>query len=452
MPPPRPVTAVLAVVVLALAVAGRAAPPEAPAPTPLAAKFPADLDFQETGDVTGEEALVIRDRHLFNDFSWRQFIALNWPADAAARGEPDRARRLGVPRDSQVVWGSWKSLDELFPADPALRPSEWESDDAELFQPGLNGRPAKDAGKTKILRSPIRIGTVAQAGFSATAKGRPLIAQNKTYVRYETRVNRTAYEFILRNGYYLRADIDRAVKANGPIAFPPGSVVVKAAWMEMTGVEKPERFYRTPAEIDDSPGPVLGPDMRRAEVGLVGFHIAHRTQSKPSWIWTTFEHVDNTEPGPGGCPASFSDNDPAVHRAEMDVQHPPPFSVADNVPLEKPVRPANVQRANAVHPTTHDVNLRYHRSSDVKDTVWQNYRLIATQWVSAPPGQKDPGETTAIRDFLTEMPPRRVLPHRGVTNTTIETYTQTESCLGCHRQAKSDFRFIFFPTIRARKP
>ena len=30
-------------------------------------------------------------------------------------------------------------------------------------------------------------------------------------------------------------------------------------------------------------------------VGLVGMHVAHKTQSCASWVWSTFEHVDALE-------------------------------------------------------------------------------------------------------------------------------------------------------------
>ena len=40
-------------------------------------------------------------------------------------------------------------------------------------------------------------------------------------------------------------------------------------------------------------------------MGLVGLHIAHKTQHAPQWIWSTFEQVDNYK----GPDPSF--NDPA---------------------------------------------------------------------------------------------------------------------------------------------
>ena len=31
----------------------------------------------------------------------------------------------------------------------------------------------------------------------------------------------------------------------------------------------------------------------RKTLGLVGFHVVHKTKNRPQWIWTLFEHNDN---------------------------------------------------------------------------------------------------------------------------------------------------------------
>ena len=46
----------------------------------------------------------------------------------------------------------------------------------------------------------------------------------------------------------------------------------------------------------EAPEPVSGPgepSWKAVTVGLVGFHIAQKTETSPQWIWSTFEHVDN---------------------------------------------------------------------------------------------------------------------------------------------------------------
>src|ERR1700722_5194061 len=44
---------------------------------------------------------------VFDDYSWRAFIALNWPAKKGIRGVADESKRIGDTSDpsAQVVWG-----------------------------------------------------------------------------------------------------------------------------------------------------------------------------------------------------------------------------------------------------------------------------------------------------------------------------------------------------------
>ncbi len=396
-------------------------------------QVPGDIDFKEAVDET-------QDRHRFNDLSWRLFVSLNWPATGIKRGEADVKNKFGADSE-HVVWGTWKTLRELYPPDPLQTPpTPWNSYDAEFeaLQPakGLT----KDAGKRKILSHVLRLGKVTQAGFESRILP-PLVAQNSTYVMYEIRVNEIAYNFIVNNQYYLREKLEKATGDNQLLAFPDGSIVMKAAWLELKDIDEKtqKRFYHVPAELAERVEGKDGLQLRKSEVGLVGLHIAVKTPSKPSWIWSTFEHVDNTEPGPNATRASFSKNDPAVIHVKFNVDELPPKIVAGK-PLPANPKPVDVERANAIHPTTHNTNMKYHQSRDVNQTVWANYRLVVTQWV----GNTDPGDPNQITDLTAT----RVFPSGGAANTTIETYRQSDSCLGCHQTADRS-RFVFFPALRA---
>src|SRR3981189_2560936 len=67
------------------------------------------------------------DFDTFYNYSWRNFIALNWPAQsgAAKRGLPDRRRAFGDANGPRV-WMTWKSRYEIFQPDGTL-PSPWAS-------------------------------------------------------------------------------------------------------------------------------------------------------------------------------------------------------------------------------------------------------------------------------------------------------------------------------------
>src|SRR5438045_1142973 len=51
---------------------------------------------------------------FFDDFSWRSFLALNWPATVDVRGLPDTTRQVGDTKGSRV-WETWKSAYETIP-------------------------------------------------------------------------------------------------------------------------------------------------------------------------------------------------------------------------------------------------------------------------------------------------------------------------------------------------
>ncbi len=103
-----------------------------------------------------------------------------------------------------------------------------------------------------------KFGDISQADFGDLAG--PLVAQNKTFVHYEIRVNRPMFEFIRARQLYDRARLD---SLTAPQTFPDGSIVVKAAWREFSDGDPEDlrkRFYRITAStlitdpIQVSPG------------------------------------------------------------------------------------------------------------------------------------------------------------------------------------------------------
>ena len=111
----------------------------------------------------------------------------------------------------------------------------------------------------------------------------PLISQNRNYVRFLTLYNETEFNAILTQQLYTRS------KLPATLTLPFNSIDVKSSWIIMNGVRRPERFYTRQATVLD---PVTG-QCSVTLVGLVGIHIVQKTPSRPQWIWTTFEQIDN---------------------------------------------------------------------------------------------------------------------------------------------------------------
>ena len=136
----------------------------------------------------------------FDNFAWRAFIALNWPSrtDADHRGEPDRAKTLGDsgPR----VWETFKARYELFQVGPDGRPippEPWGTYEAA----NPCGADVDNRAKTLATFTPFL--DFNQSAFIAGIGANPLVAQNRTYTRYEGRLNELEYSALAVHDWSL---------------------------------------------------------------------------------------------------------------------------------------------------------------------------------------------------------------------------------------------------------
>lgn len=371
----------------------------------------------------------------FDDFSWRAFIALNWPAlpGATNRGRPDTGRSFGDVAGPRV-WTTWKARFEIFQPGGAA-PAAWNSfDGANPCGPGFDN-------EVPTLSAFSAFGDFNQADFSMTNVSNPLVAQNRTYLRYDVRVNEPQFDSIVDNLWFIETNLPTR---ETPVPFNPGSIVVKAAWRLLTAADSPEeraRYYVVPAVqvLDVASGTCLPQD-----VALVGLHIVAKTPGHPQWIWSSFEHVDNvpgiTDEPPTPAGIGHSLNDPTRPQA-LEPQFAPPAISAANPPQVDP-EPFQVVRQQPIVASTMATNRAYWALPGIKGTVWENYMLVMTQW----PTQVQP-----------ETPDNNGAPFPTggsvMGNTTMETYFQDTSCMSCHNMANRRGRdFVMFVTFDAFRP
>lgn len=230
-----------------------------------------------------------------DQYAWRLFVALNWPANVAQRAA-DPARKFG--ENDITVWESWKLSsgpnDEVFLAqgkdpgqwlDGAKRPSIRSLDSLEFLP------------KQQEIRA-LQRGT--RRGFRPFFD--PLTSAKN---RNENHLNKAAFEFIranelfhiggqealLQKAFDLRkAAVDKLNNGGIPapfeyrkklIDFPAAAKEVKAQWRPITEQEK--QRYRWQEFVDS--------DGKKVLYGLTALHIT--TKDLPNWLWATFEHVDN---------------------------------------------------------------------------------------------------------------------------------------------------------------
>lgn len=374
---------------------------------------------------------------IFHDYSWRSFIALNWPAKTgdANRGEPDRTKAFSDTAGPRV-WMTWKSRFEIFQPGGAV-PAPWTSYE------GQNPCGAGFRNDAVTLSSFSAFADFNQATFKLDQLGNPLVAQNQTYARYEVRVNQQHFNSIVGHKWYLAGNLPTETT---PVPFNNGSIEIKAAWRLLTAADTPAvraRYYVVPnAQVLD----VATAKCTTQDIALVGFHIVAKTPNRPQWIWSTFEHVDNvppktTEPkSPAGIPLSF--NDPAKPQVLTPTARPRQLTPA-NPPVATPAA-MQVVRKQAITPSAMQINAAYWNLPQIKGTVWQNYMLVMTQW---------PTQITPERPDNSGAP----FPSGGsaLSNTTMETYFQSDgaSCMDCHQNSNEQGRdFVMFVTFDAFRP
>jgi hypothetical protein len=367
----------------------------------------------------------------FDDYSWRAFLAMVWPAAPDKRGVADASRTVGAP--GPRVFETMKSLWEVFHADGSAPAADFQTYDAAAH----NACKVKPVFGDVVLASANTLEDVGQAGAGELTG--PLAAQNGRYVRYQTLYNKTAFDFIVRNKYYLRANLPKVPSprpATPVIDFPMGSVIFKAAWLDMAGfpADQVKRYYTRPAVMRD---PVSGA-CAKVTAGLVGLHIIQKTPSRPQWIWSSYEQIDNVPPSRFGDPVKYTFHDGG--KSTMPAENPLPLT-----PLAKePVQPFNVERPfyARVHPKTELTNYQYQEL--LRGTVWEFYGIVVTQWPRLEGNQALPVPASQNGDITNTFPGAGAFS--AFANTSMETFDQTRpqlGCMSCHNQARLAADFIW---------
>jgi hypothetical protein len=105
-----------------------------------------------------------------------------------------------------------------------------------------------------------------------------------------------------------------------------------------------------------------------------------------------------------------------------------------------------VVRKQSIIDQTMDMNGKYWSVKGIKDTIWQNYMLVLTQW---PTTEEPAGPMNGGSPFPQNMV--------NLSNTTMETYLQDAmpngdfpNCMSCHANSNKKGRdFVWFVTLDA---
>jgi hypothetical protein len=380
--------------------------------------------------ITNADAFPAQD-----NFAWRAFIALNWPSltDPAHRGVPDLAKTFGDP--GPRVWETFKARYELFQVGPdgrPIAPRPWATYDAE----NPCGADVDHQAKTLASFEPFMD---FNQFFTPGVATNPLVAQNRTYTRFEARINEAEYSALALSGWSEGKNLP---DQNHPAQLPAGSIAVKAAWRILTTADTPAvraRYYVVEnANVVDVAKTLAARHVvcSKSDVALVGLHIVIRTTLRPQGLWLTFEHVDNVPPVSEGEAREPDAKDAGVPYSYFDASNPrlglwPKFGSSAILPVSikhpPKINPAPMQvvRRHPIHPSTMAMNQTYWALPGIKGTLWEHYMLVADQW----PTVTHPIEPLNDGVYFPES------REENMVNTTMETYLQDppSSCMACHQ-------------------
>ena len=201
-----------------------------------------------------------------DEYAWRLFVALNWPADIPQR-QSDSAKKFGA--DGPVAWETWKNAREVYLAKGA-DPGAW------LGGPTPIANLMMDRFEILPLQQQIRLRKLEKMGLKPLFD--PIAAANSIN---ETRLNKVAFEFVRANEFYNLDGQLRAFDQGAEISFPKAAKEIKAQWRKIDAKDR-QKYHSV--EVASANG-------TKTLYGLTALHIT--TKDLPNWLWATFEHVEN---------------------------------------------------------------------------------------------------------------------------------------------------------------
>jgi hypothetical protein len=343
-------------------------------------------------DVPAGKAASVQDLAVF---AWREFIALNWPsvdpATTGLRGTADTgADFVSVKKDADgsfplLVWHTYQHKNELFPSDGKTNPS-FDSKAPVYKYNYVN--PIMAGANNPSFSLFNNLDETSQIGLCT------MYAHNTIKIAYEAKVSRAIYEYAnktkltactpgscptlekalqnTKGNLAMYGGICKTPSNAGPVVTLPcgdasipgrageGSIEIKAAWRELTPQEVAGGRFFTRKVIFYT-GQQFGQlQYQNAVWGLVALHIIHKTTSFPTFVFASWEQVDNY-------------NDQTNQNTE-DLR----FHNITGTPLPPDIP---VTRAHPIHSQVPPVNDAVHAAFKAKDpnTIWQYYKLIGVQ-------------------------------------------------------------------------
>ena len=327
---------------------------------------PIDSSFANVpNDIPGGAAGA--DLQTAAQFAWKEFIALNWPADTSTRDKPDNSRRFGDTQGGPTVWQTFRSKVEIF---------TYAKDRTAAAPPGFNTNPADSygyfilptdadgyiysgesyssctTGSDDVPALPwVNLDEITEIELNDMFAGTVGGEKVDQLIRFAVKANKTQYVYVAENDLYdpnsansnskFTTWFDAIAPNSGPqtvpnpadvIRFPgpaagePGTIEVKSAWRKLNQSEERDDFHvRTVRYYKNNGGT---PCYLDEEWAMIALHIMSRVASTPDYFtFATFEHSDNILNADG---TPVEDGDGRVIAASAGPATEPSLSYMDN--------------------------------------------------------------------------------------------------------------------------
>ena len=293
-------------------------------------------------------------------------------------------------------------------------------------------------GRPELFERQGGQGNVPRFDTNADMTGASLFDKNGKQVYYEILVNSVVAQKI--RAEHLNTPAGQKAQDHG-LQFRSGqckprgddargAIEVKLAWKELhPDKDDSKKFLKRTLKLDDG---------HSITAGLVGIHIAHLTRDHQSWIWSTFEHVDNDTifDGSSTCPEEICPvNTPPLCPPGIAPQ---PLCPGGGSLQPTEIRTVVLKRTDPHIPgapiseETKELNNAVHSLLE-EHSVLRNYQLVGTLFNPILP-ENFPGTPSEGKELIEHIKRPRLR------NLALEPYVPTSNCMTCHSQAKIPLR------------
>jgi len=240
-------------------------------PAPL---VPADL-YRQSNDVDHAQAAK---------FAWLEFIALVSPnKPSPMRGQPGgsfSSVQGGSGSTYPLVWETFQHRSELFPANSQTGgvspPQPWDQTPKYVYSP----QPSVPNGVDYTLFNNLdEASQIFQNNLFFPNAANP---SQSFEVLFEAKGNQFESQYVANN-YPLP----------NPATLPNGAIEIKAAWRPVASIDPSQLYRYHVANVITYGGTIDNPVAGNQQYALIGLHIIHKTPNYPSFIFATFEQVDD---------------------------------------------------------------------------------------------------------------------------------------------------------------